>query len=51
LSTDPVAADAASAMVLAKTSGFKSPSDIRYIKLAVKWVSERMIFQKLTLNA
>jgi len=34
LSTDPVAADAASAMVLAKTSGLKSPSDIRYIKLA-----------------
>jgi uncharacterized protein (DUF362 family) len=34
LSTDPVAADSASAMVLGKTSGLKSPSDIRYIKLA-----------------
>ncbi|HPF04585.1 MAG TPA: DUF362 domain-containing protein [Spirochaetota bacterium] len=33
-STDPVAADSASAMVLAKTSGLKSPADIRYIKLA-----------------
>jgi uncharacterized protein (DUF362 family) len=34
LSTDPVAADSASAMVLSKTSGLKSPTDIRYIKLA-----------------
>lgn len=34
LSTDPVAADSASAMVLAKTSGLKSPADIRYIKIA-----------------
>jgi len=34
ISTDPVAADSASAMVLAKTSGLKSPSDIRYIKIA-----------------
>jgi len=34
LSTDPVAADSASAMVLAKTSGLKRPTDIRYIKLA-----------------
>lgn len=34
ISTDPVAADSASAMVLAKTSGIKSPSDIRYIRIA-----------------
>lgn len=36
LSTDPVAADSASAMVLAKTSGIKSPGDIRYIRLAAE---------------
>ena len=34
-STDPVAADSASAMVLAQTnSGIKKPADIRYIKIA-----------------
>lgn len=36
MSTDPVAADSASAMVLAKTSGLKSPTDIRYIKIAAE---------------
>ncbi|HOP64656.1 MAG TPA: DUF362 domain-containing protein [Spirochaetota bacterium] len=34
MSTDPVIADSASAMVLAKTSGLKAPTDIRYIKYA-----------------
>ncbi len=36
MSTDPVAADSAAAMVLAKTSGIKSPGDIRYIRLAAE---------------
>ncbi len=34
LSTDPVIADSASAMVLAGSHGIKNPSDIRYIKIA-----------------
>ena len=34
MSADPVAADSAAAMVLAKSVGIKSPAEIKYINIA-----------------
>ena len=50
MSADPVAADSAAAMVLAKSVGIKSPADIKYIRIAGQMGLGKNDLSKLNIN-
>jgi len=50
MSSDPVAADSAAAMVLAQSVGIKSPSDIKYINIADQMGLGRKDLSKLNIK-
>lgn len=50
LSTDPVAADSAAAMVLGKSAGIQNPSDVKYINIAGRMGLGRNDLSKLNIK-